>query len=1309
MVILKRVPDAIRDGDTIRAVIRGSSSNQDGKSPGITQPTRAGQVDLIRTAYRRAGIPLDQTRFFEAHGTGTPVGDPIEAAAIGDVFAPFRSTDDPMYVGALKSNIGHLEGAAGVAGLIKAIHVVESGVIPPNMNFEEANPKVLAGPLKLEFPLQPTAWPKSGLRRASVNSFGFGGSNAHAILDDAYHYLAHRGLSGAHRTVVDPTPMLPIANANANANGHLNEARGTDESILPIERIFPLSAHDQEGVERSAKLLSEYLDRHIPNIREEDTYLADLSHTLTSKRTHLPWRTTVKAGSLEQLKQVLLTVPTPVRIGNDKGRLALVFTGQGAQWAGMGRELIARYPVFSKSLEDTDAYYKRLGGTWTVFDVLKDSKLLEKSQYSHPICTALQVALIALLNSWSVQSAAVVGHSSGEVAAAHAAGALSREDAWRIAYYRGLLTDKLPNLAADDAVDMGMVSVAVDPKTALEHIRAVDGDDANLVIACFNSPSNVTISGTRAGIAALQSRLGDSVFSRRLRVENAYHSRFMRPITKEYRKLIGEIDKHPSRALDGRHEPPLFYSSLTGGRLPVDDLQRADYWVNNLVSPVRFCEAVTCLLTEDSAAHAMPDVQLNLGSVTGIVEVGPHSTLQGPLREIMDNVPSAKGIGYTSFLRRETCAIDTALSTAALISSRGHHIDLDAVNCNADSIHVLPRMLVDLPPYPFNHSNTYWKESRLSKGYRFRQAPRHELLGAPVPDWNKNNAVWRNYIRLNENPWLKHHRITGSLIYPAAGMLVMAIEAMRQLVEPEKVLRGFHFKQVIFQVALKIPTDTDGVETHLNVRPYLESPSSKSYGWREFQLSSIHDEEWREHCRGLVQADYATSLDAIDNERDHRLLMEMAVEAISEARQSYRTRVDPAQSYELLRTLGFDFGETFQTLTDVWLNVDESSVMATVSAPDTRPKVHLGHVQPHLIHPTTLDGVLQSNVFALIKGGRDTPHGMVPTSINELWVAADTEAWHQKLRVVAKAKTLGTRQATGTATGISPAANKPLVSIDGLVWTAIPGSDKQSSQQYSSPGQLCFHTVWKPDIDMITQYDAVRLFAPAAELTLFDPTEAIADTERLCYLYLKRYIKTHDETQIDSSKPWFHRYLDWMRHQSERFSQGKVTQAVNAKEDWDALAEDNDYFYALEEKLRESTPDSSMAVTVGGMLPELLCGKVDPLELFFKDDLVSNMYSNAIGAELGFSYLAAYIDHLAHKDSDLTILEVGAGTGAATAPTLEALCRHGEGDGAPRFERYDFTDLSPAFLEKAEEKFWKTADRSTDCPPYTMDSVIIKC
>lgn len=210
-IILKRVSDAIRDGDTIRAIIRSTGVNQDGKSPGLTQPTQEAQADLIRSVYSRASLDLSLTRFFEAHGTGTIIGDSIEASAISEIFTPHRSPESPLYVGALKSNVGHLEGAAGVASIIKGVLTLEKGIIPANAWFEKPNPKI-SNSWYLEFPSRAVCWPQHGLRRMSLNSFGIGGTNAHMVLDDAYHYLKQHHLTGIHRTIPSPDPeAIPIS------------------------------------------------------------------------------------------------------------------------------------------------------------------------------------------------------------------------------------------------------------------------------------------------------------------------------------------------------------------------------------------------------------------------------------------------------------------------------------------------------------------------------------------------------------------------------------------------------------------------------------------------------------------------------------------------------------------------------------------------------------------------------------------------------------------------------------------------------------------------------------------------------------------------------------------------------------------------------------------------------------------------------------------------------------------------------------------------------------------------------------------
>jgi acyl transferase domain-containing protein len=412
--------DAVRDQDTIRAVVRSTASNQDGRSPGVTQPTKKVQVELIRAAYENAGLSLGSTRYFEAHGTGTPVGDPIEASAISEVFTRYRSPDDPIYIDAVKSNIGHLEGAAGIAGLLKSVFVLERGIIPPNIWFEKPNPKIPAEEWNFKFPTAATVWPNEGLRRASINSFGYGGSNAHVIMEDTFHYLSMHNLNGRHQTIVHPKLALGIANDSVDeegteadleqkAKGHLatasrpigavavtepinglddlpktgrkddasdllkyshnttqgngvnneshlrndhpqipkvngtsfaNRSHTTNEvqliqlnyggrhgqSTEPRDRVFLLSSHDGDGIQRLVQLYHSHLVAKSPAMNDEQSYLDDLSYTLAYRRSALTWRVFVVANSFSSLVENLETPPKPIRFGINVS-LAFVFTG----------------------------------------------------------------------------------------------------------------------------------------------------------------------------------------------------------------------------------------------------------------------------------------------------------------------------------------------------------------------------------------------------------------------------------------------------------------------------------------------------------------------------------------------------------------------------------------------------------------------------------------------------------------------------------------------------------------------------------------------------------------------------------------------------------------------------------------------------------------------------------------------------------------------------------------------------------------------------------------------------------------------
>lgn len=400
-IVVKPLQAAIRDGDTIRAVIRETGVNQDGRTPGITVPSGDAQERLIREVYWRAGLDLEHTRFVEAHGTGTSTGDPIEAGALARAFKCRRVS--PLYVGAIKSSIGHLEGGSGVASIIKSVLTLESGIIPANYDIKCINPSIPAADWNLAFPTENLPWPSSGLRRVSVNSFGIGGTNSHCILDDAYHYLNDRHLTGSHCTAVTvPTVqkirsrILALSRTESDAeHDMLDTSDDSDHSgrgdlftntptsdgfcespqfsmssvftnLIDQPKLFLLSAFDEDGVKRNAAALASYLNRRMAKAVIHENLLDDLSFTLSKKRSIFPWKSFVMASSVKELAWNLseTNFVRPSRTTKTP-ELQFVFTGQGAQYQAMGRELMI-YPVFQDSVEEASDYIRRLGSPWSL-------------------------------------------------------------------------------------------------------------------------------------------------------------------------------------------------------------------------------------------------------------------------------------------------------------------------------------------------------------------------------------------------------------------------------------------------------------------------------------------------------------------------------------------------------------------------------------------------------------------------------------------------------------------------------------------------------------------------------------------------------------------------------------------------------------------------------------------------------------------------------------------------------------------------------------------------------------------------------
>ncbi|KAL8867225.1 MAG: hypothetical protein Q9198_008596, partial [Flavoplaca austrocitrina] len=415
-VILKRLSDAIRDGDPIRAVIRGSATNSDGRTPGIASPSSEAQATAIRAAYANAGITdLSGTAYLECHGTGTQAGDPTEVGGVASVFSSSRTFDDPLIIGSVKSNIGHSEPAAGISGLLKTILSIEKGIIPGTPTFITPNPKIDFQSLKVRASRTAIPWPKTEVRRASVNSFGYGGSNAHVVLEEPKILVGN----------AKPTFVSSISPDNDDFFGEEEP-----QSTRPFTLVF--SANDEGSLQAYCRKIRQYLMN--PSVKVS---LPDLAYTLAERRTHHYNRGYVvtKGTALNEAAFVYQKKSTePLRVG-------FVFTGQGAQWSQMGKSLVENFPTASLLLKHFDDVLQSTPNppAWSLLKELvepRSPELLRSPEFSQPLVTALQLVLMAVLEDWGVTPQAVIGHSSGELAAACAAGHLSKEDALKAAFYR---------------------------------------------------------------------------------------------------------------------------------------------------------------------------------------------------------------------------------------------------------------------------------------------------------------------------------------------------------------------------------------------------------------------------------------------------------------------------------------------------------------------------------------------------------------------------------------------------------------------------------------------------------------------------------------------------------------------------------------------------------------------------------------------------------------------------------------------------------------------------------------------------------
>ncbi|MDZ7286762.1 MAG: amino acid adenylation domain-containing protein [candidate division KSB1 bacterium] len=909
VVILKPLSKALADGDHIYALIRGSAVNSDGRSNGLMAPNRLAQEAVIRAAYARSGIAPGRVQYVEAHGTGTNLGDPIEVQALAAVLAIERPAGRKCAIGSVKTNIGHLEAAAGVAGLIKVVLALEHRWLPPSLHFKEPNPLIPFAQLPVFVQDKPGPWPQENEPLiAGVSSFGFGGTNSHLVVEEYPQSAA----------------ITPV------------ETEGRRPYLLP------LSAHSPEALKDLARAYQAFLAG-----KGAALPLRDICYTASVRRTHRDYRLALVTHSKEELTELLEAflreesrpaIATGRKPAGGAGRLVFVFPGQGAQWWAMGRELLEQEPVFRAKITECDQLLRK-HADWSLLAELQAeeaSSRINEIDIIQPALFAVQVALAALWRSWGVHPEAVVGHSMGEVAAAHVAGVLSLEEAVAVIYHRSRLLKRNAGKGAMAAVEL-----------SLEEARQVlQGYEDRLAVAVHAGPKSTVLSGDPQALAKVLATLGRrGIFCRVLRVDVAAHNPQVEPLRQELVETL--------RDLQPRESAVPIYSTVTGQLLAGTQFD-ADYWGRNLRQPVLFAAAIEQLVQND---HTL------------FVEINPHPILSGAIRSVL-NLFGKEGVALPS-LRREEEERGVMYASLGSLFAAGHPVAWPA-------FYSVPGKHVSLPAIPWQHER-HWLEIEWEQSDRPRRAGervagngRHPLIGS-----HRNSPLlpgkhlWERELQVAEVPFLADHRVRGSIVVPATAHLEMALEAASEAFGDESlVLQNVSFHEALIlpenearavQVIVS-PTKPGLAVFQIFSQPYRGAHSLQEGGEQQ-QLP------WTLHSMGTIGNGQKKEAEKIPAEI-----------AIKEILARCSERVSGETHFLRLRRRGLQLGPTFQGVEEIWRREGEA-LGKIFLAPGLEKEAASCH-----LHPALFDACFQivSAAVPVAGNGADDHATYLPVSVGEL-------------------------------------------------------------------------------------------------------------------------------------------------------------------------------------------------------------------------------------------------------------------------------------------------------------------------------------
>ncbi len=911
MLVLERLSDAERLGHRVLAVVRGSAVNQDGASNGLTAPSGHAQQQLVRRALLNAELPAGRIEAVEGHGTGTALGDPIEALALLATYGQARPEDRPLWLGSIKSNIGHTQAAAGVAGVIKLVMAMRHDALPRTLHVDEPSRQVDWSQGAVSLLREQVPWQRGGEPRcAAVSSFGLSGTNAHVILEEA----PPRAETSAGHEQGD-------GEQSNDEQGDCEQGAPREESAASVGPVFagalswPISGRGEAGLRAQASGLLEWI---AANPQAE---ALDVAHAL-ARRPALEDRAAIVGANAEALSEGLRALAAgedapgllcgASRAG-ERGRVVFVFPGQGSQWVGMAVGLLGVSGVFGDVLGECGLVLEGFLG-WSVVDVLRGvegAPSLERIEVLQPVLFCVMVALAGLWRACGVCPDAVVGHSQGEVAAAYVAGGLSLEDAARIVALRSRMLAALQGFG-------GIASVALGVEGVRERIAGWDG---RLFVAGVNGPGSTAVAGDAEALAGfLGECVEGGVRAREVSATVASHSPFVEGLREELLEVLGGVSPRSGEVA--------FYSTVTGGLLDTAGLD-AEYWYRNLREPVRFAEVTRVLL---AGGHRV------------FVEVSPHPVLTLPIEETIDESSQSASAAAIGSLRRDDGGPERFMGALGEAWTHGVEVDWEAALPNSSAARVA------LPTYSFQHERYWIESSQAGAGDPAaigQAAAAHPLLGATVELAEERGLLLTGRLSLQSHPWLADHAAGATTLLPGTALLELALQAGARV--------GCAAVQELVLEAPLVLTEHEAVQVQIAVGPLEESGvRSLDIHSRPAERSDSElwgEESWICHARGVLASDERASA-----------VGEYA--PIEPWPPEGAQQVDVEGLYDSLAGRGFDYGPEFQCLRAMWQRGAEVFAQATLGGSEREQAGLYG------VHPALLDALLHA-LAGDTAGGRE--------------------------------------------------------------------------------------------------------------------------------------------------------------------------------------------------------------------------------------------------------------------------------------------------------------------------------------------------